>query len=251
MLATPVRLGAATLLALVGLLLVPASAHACSCVAAGPAYHSRHAGVVFTGTVVGQVVSHPFWPTTSSGDPVTYRVQVDRVFKGRVGPVAPVRSVLSSASCGVEMAVGRRYVVFADASGEGALRADLCGGTRSADRSLVAMVDHRLGSPYPPDATIRLPESHLATTVWVSGEPHSRWSRWWRPGWPSGPSFGADPCVTRRSGPLHKPCHRVSWSLPSAHEPRTGTIRRGKDRRAVLGGATLHPPRGRPPHGRP
>lgn len=63
--------------------------------------------------MVGQDVSHPSWPAMSSGDPVTYRVEVRQVYKGRVGPVTLVH--------------------------------------------------------YPPDATIRLPERHLATTVWGVG----------------------------------------------------------------------------------
>jgi Tissue inhibitor of metalloproteinase len=167
-LAIPVRLGAATLLALAGLLLAPATAHACSCVAAGPAQHARWADVVLDGVVVGQDVSHPSWPTMSSGDPVTYRVEVRRVFKGRVGPVTPVRSAVSGVSCGVDLAVGRRYVVFAYTSAGGELRADQCGGTRPANRAAVAAA-RRLGSPYPPDAAIRLPERHLATTAWGVG----------------------------------------------------------------------------------
>lgn len=173
MLETPVRLGVrlgvVALLALAGLLLTPASAYACSCVAAGPAQYAQWADVVLDGVVVGRDVSHPFWPTMSSGDPVTYRGEVIRVFKGRVGPETQVRSAVSSATCGISVAVGRRYVLYADRSGGGALQADSCGGTRVSGHDVVTAAVRTVGRPHPPDATIRPPGRHLATTAWGAG----------------------------------------------------------------------------------
>lgn len=122
---------------------------ACSCVQASPAEHVDAADVVVLGTVVDRQ-GPPLRPVMSSGDPATYTVEVERVFKGVVRPTVHVLSADSGASCGLEAEEGRRYMVFADRT-RGELWAGLCGGTATADPQLVAEVEEAAGPPRDPD----------------------------------------------------------------------------------------------------
>ena len=65
-------------------------------------------------------------------DPVTYSFAVSRVYKGDVATNQPIDSVVSGASCGLELDGTGPFLVFASADEDGrrALKANLCGGTR-------------------------------------------------------------------------------------------------------------------------
>lgn len=89
-----VRLALACLLALAGLVLVGAPAHACSCAIEGPRAAFDRSDAVFTAEVLDR--------TSDDRGLATYGVQVQRVYKGEpVGDVVVVSSA-SGASCGLE-----------------------------------------------------------------------------------------------------------------------------------------------------
>jgi hypothetical protein len=83
--------------------------------------------VVFVGTAVRRQEPRVFprW----SGHLVKVTFAVHAVRKGTARRSQLVRTPLSSASCGLEVAVGDRYLIFADRA-EGRLNASLCGGSR-------------------------------------------------------------------------------------------------------------------------
>jgi hypothetical protein len=158
----------ATLVAAGTVLLVPASAYACSCVTASDVRHARWAEAVVVGTVV-DAHGPPWWRLPrSSSDPVTYEVDVDRLFKGATGTSAAVRSAGSEASCGIDLEVGDRYLLFAQRDGEGELGVGLCDGTREATPAALERVEDILGPAYPPDASIPPPEG-TGASVWPLG----------------------------------------------------------------------------------
>jgi len=82
---------------------------------------------VFAATLVRR--DEPGGLIRSSTDPVALTWTVDAVYKGSAGTVQQVVTADSSASCGLEVEVGKRYLVHADAV-DGKLEASLCGGTR-------------------------------------------------------------------------------------------------------------------------
>lgn len=109
------------------------SALACSCADRSDAKHRQAADAVFAGTVVAISDPNP-GPIISSVDPITYTFMVERSAKGVVGAMQEVVSARGGASCGCSFAQGARYVVYAGLEG-GALRANLCGGTRELTAS--------------------------------------------------------------------------------------------------------------------
>ena len=77
--------------------------------------------------------------------------QVDRVYKGRVGSPQGVVSARDGASCGLELAIGVRALVFVRDG-----RADLCNGTRE---SAMRPVPASFGSPRAPtDDAVGVPD---------------------------------------------------------------------------------------------
>lgn len=128
---------------------------ACSCVPRSDAEAFRDAGAVFVGEVVSRRRDDGLF--ASSTDPVTYVFAVSAVHKGRVHERQEVVSASSGASCGLEIEVGKRYLVFTDPTssepdpspGSGQLSANLCGGTRPADSDAVAEAFGPAGSPLP------------------------------------------------------------------------------------------------------
>jgi hypothetical protein len=163
------RHGLTVVLALSGVLVVPSAAYACSCVAAGAGYFARHADLVLVGTVEDRDERHPLWPLSSSGDPVAYRVSVERVYQGRVGRVALIESAVSGASCGIDVEVGRDYLVYADRQRSRDLSASLCGGTRPADADALAAAESTIGPPTSPDANVVLPEQRASLLYPATG----------------------------------------------------------------------------------
>lgn len=126
----------ASLLALSAVLLALAAATAtpcaaCSCAEPGTVAESAaRADVVFVGTFVRTREPPVRLPAWSSGDaPVARVFEVSEVRKGRADAVTEIRTSSSGGSCGLEVELGRTYVVVARATQDG-LRSDLCDGTR-------------------------------------------------------------------------------------------------------------------------
>lgn len=155
------------------LVLNPTAASACSCVSDSAAAHLKGADVVLRGTIQSRdELGNPFRLVRSSGDEVVYRISVDKVFNGRSGPVAQVHSVVSGASCGLEVQVGEEYLVFADVRDSGRksgseMWANLCGGTAlvSESRGIVGV----LGPGAPPDMSIPVPDEASPVPTYLAG----------------------------------------------------------------------------------
>lgn len=101
--------------ALVLLAVSPASVVACTC--AGPTTEAsalQQADVAFVG-VVSAVEDPNFlnWFTYSTGDPIRYAFVVEESRKGGVGEFVTVRSYRDGGACGVVMAVGERWSIYA------------------------------------------------------------------------------------------------------------------------------------------
>ena len=153
----------AVLATLVAGLLVPlaaAPAYACSCVSESVSAQAKRADAVFVGTITERssaaTTTGGIW---SSTDEVTYNVQVDEVYKGSVRATQQVVSVLSGASCGLEVELGRRYLLFprADAAdpmeptpAPGQFVGSLCDGTTPATPQVLMELQTTLGHPQPP-----------------------------------------------------------------------------------------------------
>ena len=162
----PNRLLFALMGALVGALslviLVPSAAFACSCVQLSVAEQVERADLVVKGSIEARDEGPPK-VISSSADPVTYTVAVDEVLKGASGPVAKVESAAQSASCGLEVQVGRSYVIFAEvahaahAVDDGVYEASLCGGTSGARPGFVSQVAAITGAATGPDDSILPP----------------------------------------------------------------------------------------------
>ena len=117
-------------------------ASACSCVGADDVESAGRADAIFAGTLTETAVPKK---SGSSMDAVTYSFAVSRVYKGDVATTQPVGSVISGASCGLELDGTGPFLVFASAEEEQpTLRANLCGGTRP----LGAGPDPALGPGY-------------------------------------------------------------------------------------------------------
>lgn len=147
------------LAAVTAVVVAPSSAYACSCAGDSLRDHLQRADVVVQGTIEDlHELGNPLRINRSSGDEVVYDVSVDRVYKGAGGPVTRIHSVVSGASCGLEVRVGGRYILFADRHGaDQKLWGSLCGGTAPADAELVAEVEAAVGGSSPPDPTIGPP----------------------------------------------------------------------------------------------
>lgn len=103
-------------------LLVPRGARACSCRRPSPPEVALdEADVVFE--------ARPFAMTTD-GQRAHYGFEVDRVWKGGVGPRAEISTALHSASCGRSYQIGTKYVVYATQSQNGGWQDNLCSRTR-------------------------------------------------------------------------------------------------------------------------
>ncbi|MCU1486270.1 MAG: uncharacterized protein JWN67_3016 [Actinomycetia bacterium] len=125
-------------------------AHACSCVGFTDEEAFARADTVFVGTPVEKQARDREDGSYASTDPARWVFQVDRVYKGRVGSPQGVVSARDGASCGLELALGVRALVFVRDG-----RADLCNGTRE---SAVRPVPASFGSPRgPTDRAVGVP----------------------------------------------------------------------------------------------
>lgn len=211
------RLFAATALALVALVLVPAPSYACSCAQSTLQEHVDRAEVVVRGTVDSREGPENA-RVRSSMDEVTYAVTVAEVYRGDPPVPLEVHSVESGASCGLEnIRLGDEYVVFADEGtgpgNEGELWANLCGGTASATPELVAAVEAATGPGAGP------PASDVPTDI---------------PAGAVGPATPATPATTGTPGGSGSPTR--AWSLGLGAAAAAALVfavvsRRGRHRR--------------------
>lgn len=109
-------------------------AHACSCLGASDAAHFKTAQAVFTGSLIGREAPNEGARIQSSADPVFYTFAVDRVYKGKITDPQRVESVVSGASCGLELRGNGPFVVFTSERPYVTVPdANLCGGTRALE----------------------------------------------------------------------------------------------------------------------
>ena len=130
-------------------LLVASPAAACSCAEADTAVHFADADAVFTGTLVSREVRRLDRWSESSGDPALHGFEVETVHKGEVHELQGVVSSAEGGSCGLELSGDGPFVVFATRDpglASGQYRADLCGGTTSADETILVEVAELAGA---------------------------------------------------------------------------------------------------------
>ena len=160
------RILAALLLTLVAAVAAPTTfACACSCAELDTDEAMRNSSAVFDGTVIA--TSRP--TGGSSAELIEYTIDVSRVYRGSVPARVVVRSAVSSASCGAELA--GQVTVFAQGAIDGLLTTS-CSAPTTIDRS-------RLGAGHAPIAvplTTLAPEpsattapSPLSTSDFVTG----------------------------------------------------------------------------------
>jgi hypothetical protein len=119
-----------TTISLIGLMLVPATSHACSCVESpAPKVELQNKTAVFSGKVLS--IKEPSkllnW---SSADPVKVTFEVYQVWKGGLGKKVSVQTAMDGASCGFEFEQNQEYLVYANGDISN-LEASLCSRTQS------------------------------------------------------------------------------------------------------------------------
>ena len=117
----------------------PRTAHACSC---GQLELSAYADAVAV-AFVGRQVSRKAGRQTAR-----MVFEVDRVYKGDVGPLVEVRSASYSAACGVDFAGQPSAGVAAFERDEGTLSVDLCSSIVTSRE-----LEEAFGTGYPPDVS--------------------------------------------------------------------------------------------------
>lgn len=136
-------------------LLASPPARACSCAGSGPRTEEEvmaEYDAVFSGVAIERHDDNPPETTpegqqvVSSGRPIRWVFEVERVDKGAVDNPEEVFSASDDASCGYPFSIGTAYRVFAN-DDDGKLRMGLCGDT------------HPLSEPptYVPGGTLRVP----------------------------------------------------------------------------------------------
>lgn len=133
---------------------------ACSCAISTTAEHAEWAELVASGTVTD--VTAPVNPT-SSVDPLTFTVELDRVWKGSPAASVTVSTASSSASCGFDsLEKGTQLILFAthmDAIGQPieGWGTNLCSGTGPIDQTVTDELTAFLGEPTQPPAPDPVP----------------------------------------------------------------------------------------------
>ena len=103
--------------------LVPRGARACSCVMPPPPEQAlEEADAVFEARPFGM---------SSDDQRARYSLEVDRVWKGDVGPRVEISTALHSAMCGRSYRIGTQYVIYARRGPNGELTDMLCSRTRA------------------------------------------------------------------------------------------------------------------------
>jgi len=127
--------------------LAPASAQACKCLPLSPLEAFAQATAVFEGRVlsVSEVIAEP-----APHRDIT--LEAVRAWKGVEGERVTVRTPSDSAACGVELAVGASYFVYASPS-DGTLSVSACGRTRPMAQADEDLQVHGMGqTPVDPKA---------------------------------------------------------------------------------------------------
>lgn len=127
------RTGIAVVVAAATLAAASGNACACSCVGLTDAEALRQSQAVFVGTL--REVRGPTVMIDSSA-PSRFLFDVEAVYKGDVHTVQSIVSASDGATCGLELDVGQRALVFGTGAAsyeleDGEYEAGLCGGTRS------------------------------------------------------------------------------------------------------------------------
>jgi len=162
------RRTAALLVALLlgGLVQVGTAGTALACSCAGPTtdlQSAQRADAVFTGVLLDRQVADGV--VVSSSDPAVLTFRVEEIFRGEVAQRQAIVTARDGASCGLELSGPGPHLIFArteafpfepDAA-DGALRADLCGGSRPL-------------SSGPPDAGLGEPHEASAGTMQDAGD---------------------------------------------------------------------------------
>lgn len=112
--------------ALVLLALTPRPAAACLCGSTSNDSATDRAYAVFVGVVTQ--IDDPNWSpiSYSTGDPIYYTFAVEAWRKNDLGPSVVVRSARDGTSCGLVMAIGERWLLYAERF-EGELTVGSCG----------------------------------------------------------------------------------------------------------------------------
>jgi hypothetical protein len=95
--------------------LAPGRVVACTCGGTSEDSALIHADVAFVGVVANTEDPNPLAPFTySTADPILYTFAIEEVRKGEdIGAFLTVRSARDGASCGLTMAVGERWSIYA------------------------------------------------------------------------------------------------------------------------------------------
>ena len=138
----------AAAIALVGIAATPRTAHACSCRHRELPEYADDISVAFVGRQLERVVHDQF---DDNGAALLFRV--DRVYKGEAGPLIEVRTHAQGPACGIDLG-GMGAVGVVARTWRGDLSVDLC-----ASMVTAAELQDVFGEGYPPDDSIRLPDS--------------------------------------------------------------------------------------------
>lgn len=152
-------------------------AGACSCIETSDEQSLERADVAFSGTVTGRAA--PARPDHSTA-PAVWTFEVDRVFKGEATSTQGVVSVVSGASCGLELPRHGDVLVFTrsepqvpEAGLDGAtLYAGLCDGSRALSEGLIPASFGDGRGPAPGESGVVDPgttTSDLSTRAAVAG----------------------------------------------------------------------------------
>lgn len=142
-------IGAVALTAGLSTAVLTGTASACSCLP-GDTEQQRYerAQYVFSGDVVSVAVVERGRANYIWDDLYDYTVVVGQEYKGDVPATTHVTTAYASSMCGLSLAVGHEYLVFAygDAS-DGEVSSHLCSGTRSATLGPPATSTQAIAAP--------------------------------------------------------------------------------------------------------
>lgn len=139
-----------SLITYLGLAVTARTVLACSCVNVPLSEYADEVDIAFSGSQIERIVSQPEGSTRSSADPVTLIFRVNRMYKGRAGPLVEVHTVRDEISCGVDFA-GRGITGVAAFSRGGEFGVGLCGSPVT-----ISELQQVFGEGYPPDEVFGL-----------------------------------------------------------------------------------------------
>jgi hypothetical protein len=128
------RLTAVVLLGATLLLLAPAAARACSCIATSgrPCGRFWSAPVVFVGLVTDEAKVER---DESGWGSRVFRLNVEESFRGEAAGTVEVVTGRGGGDCGYQFAVGTKYIVYAHADKQGRLTTSICSATRPLEKA--------------------------------------------------------------------------------------------------------------------